>query len=89
MSWDRYVAPFSYGLWMAVAISVCALGVCLALTNYGHESHQNLSLIAIVFYIPACFCQQGKAKYSYECFYFRLCFLSQYCSILFSHFGHS
>ena len=68
MAWDRYFAPFSYGLWMAVAISVCAITVCLALTNYGHESNQTLSLIDTVFYIPACFCQQGKSKLSYEFF---------------------
>jgi len=65
MAWDRYVTPFSYGLWLAVAIAACVLGVCLALTNYGHDSHQSLSIIATLFYIHACFCQQGKAKYSY------------------------
>jgi hypothetical protein len=27
MAWDRYVAPFGYGLWLAVAIAVCALSV--------------------------------------------------------------
>jgi hypothetical protein len=69
MVWGRYVAPFSYGLWLAVVITACVLGVCLGLTNYCHESHQSLSLIATVFYIPACFCQQGKkAKLSYEFF---------------------
>ena len=68
MAWDRYVTPFSYGFWLAVAIAGCALCVCLALTNYSHENHQRLSLIATVFYIPACFCQQGKAKHSYEFF---------------------
>ena len=77
MAWDRYVAPFSDSLWLAVAITVCALGVCLTLTNYGHENHRSLNLIATVFYIPACFCQQGKANHSYECLnvYFPLYFL--------------
>jgi len=77
MSWQRYVAPFSYSLWLAVAITGCVLRVCLALTNYGQENHQNLSLTATVFYIPACFCQQGKAKHSYECLnvYFPLYFM--------------
>jgi hypothetical protein len=65
MAWDRYVKTFNYGMWLAVAFVACVLGVCLALTNYGHESHQSLSIIATVLYIPACFCQQGKAKLSY------------------------
>jgi ABC-type spermidine/putrescine transport system permease subunit I len=65
MAWDRYVKPFSNSMWLAVAIVACALGVCLALTNYGHESHRSLSIIATIFYIPACFCQQGKDKHSY------------------------
>jgi hypothetical protein len=66
MVWDRYVAPFSYGWWLAVAIAACALGACLALTNYGHESNQNLTVSAIFFYIYACFCKQGQS-YKY-CF---------------------
>ena len=61
MVWDRYFTPFSYGLWLAVAFAVCAIGVCLALTNYGHERNQNLSVSAILFYIHACFCQQGQS----------------------------
>jgi hypothetical protein len=60
MAWDRYVAPFSYGLWLAVVIAVCALSVCLALTNYGHDSNQGLTVPAVLFYIHACFCQQGE-----------------------------
>jgi hypothetical protein len=64
MAWDRYVAPFSYGLWLAVAIVACALGVCLALVNYGHERNQNLTVSAIFFYVHACFCQQGQTDIS-------------------------
>jgi hypothetical protein len=64
MTWDRYVAPFSYGLWLAVAIVACALSVCLALTNYGRERNQGIALSALVFYIPACFCQQGQSDKS-------------------------
>ena len=60
MAWDRYVTPFSYSLWLAVAIAACAISVCLALTNYGHERNQNLSLSTILFYIHASFCQQGQ-----------------------------
>ena len=65
MAWDRYVAPFSYGLWLAVAIAACAISVCLALINYGTERNQDLSLMAILFYIHACFCQQGQTQKSY------------------------
>ena len=71
MAWDRYVTPFSYGLWLVAATIGCALGVCLALANFSNKSNQSLSLIATVFYIPSCFCQQGqKANPSYECFIF-------------------
>jgi hypothetical protein len=59
MAWDRYVAPFSYGLWLAVATAACALSVCLVLTTCGNERNQAFSLTATLFYIPACFCQQG------------------------------
>jgi hypothetical protein len=59
MAWDRYVAPFTYGLWLAVAIVACAIGVCLALTIYGHDRNQNLTLSAILFYIHARLCLQG------------------------------
>jgi hypothetical protein len=66
MAWDRYVAPFSYGLWLAVAIAVSVLSVCLALTVYGHKRKQSLTVSAIFFYIQACFCQQGQ---SYNLFF--------------------
>ena len=73
MAWDRYVTPFSYGLWLVAATIGCALGVCLALANFSNKSNQSLSLIATVFYIPSCFCQQGqKANPSYEFFIFSL-----------------
>jgi hypothetical protein len=66
MSWDRYVTPFNYGLWLAVAIAVCALSVCLALNFFGHDRNQSLIVPAVLFYIHACFCQQGeKVKSSY------------------------
>jgi len=76
MTWNRYVTPFSYGMWLAVAIAACVLCVCLALTNFSKNSKQRLSLIDTVFYIPSCFCQQGQmAKFLYELFinYFMLC----------------
>jgi len=66
MAWDRYVTPYSYGLWLAVAIAACAITVCLALTHYGHETKQNLKLSDILFYIHACFCQQGEKYKSYS-----------------------
>jgi hypothetical protein len=67
MAWDRYVTPFSHGLWLAAAITGCALGVCLAITNFSNKSNQSISLIATVFYIPSCLCQQGqKANPVYE-----------------------
>jgi hypothetical protein len=67
MAWDGYIAPFSYGLWRAVAIAACALSVGVAVTNFSHRSNQSLSLTATLFYIPACFCQQGQhANIHYE-----------------------
>jgi hypothetical protein len=69
MSWNRYVAPFSCGLWLAVVVAVCALTVCLALTNCGYGRNQGLTFSATIFYIHACFCQQGqKAFLLYELF---------------------
>ena len=65
MAWDRYVLPFSYGLWVAIAIAGCVLGVCLAFTSYGHERNQHLTVFAILFYIHACFCQQGQSNKIY------------------------
>ncbi|GFG33519.1 hypothetical protein Cfor_08717, partial [Coptotermes formosanus] len=64
MAWNRYVAPFNYGLWLAVAIAACNLSVCLALTACGHERNQGLTLPAAFFYIQACFCQQGQTHRS-------------------------
>jgi hypothetical protein len=69
MAWDRYVTPFSYGLWLAVVIAVCAFGVFLALANYAHERNQNLKVSAIFFYVHASFCQQGQIDKS-SCFIF-------------------
>jgi len=63
MTWDRYFTPFSYGLWLAVAIVVCVLSVCLVLTNYGHDSDQSLTVPAIFFYVFGCLCQQGEGTY--------------------------
>ena len=65
MTWDRYVAPFSYGLWLAVAIVVCVICVCLALANYGHERDQGLTVPVIFFYVFGCLCQQGETSNSY------------------------
>jgi hypothetical protein len=67
MAWVRYVTPFSYGLWLAVAIAACAISVCLALTSQGHEKNHNLTLSAILLYIHACFCQQGES-YKFQFF---------------------
>jgi hypothetical protein len=61
MAWDLYVTPFSFGLWLAVAIAACAISVCLALTNQGHEKNRNLTVSTILFYVHSCFCQQGKS----------------------------
>ncbi|XP_021923388.1 probable glutamate receptor [Zootermopsis nevadensis] len=63
MSWNLYLAPFSYGLWLAVAIACCALSVCLAVTNIsydGQKRNPTLSVVAIFFYILGCLCQQGQ-----------------------------
>jgi hypothetical protein len=65
MAWDRYVAAFSYGLWLAVSITACVVGVCLALSKYRHKKIQSLNVSAIIFYIHACFCQQGQSDKSY------------------------
>ena len=59
VAWDRYVTPFSYGLWLAVVFTICAISVCLALVNYGRERNQKLTLSTIFFNIHACFCRQG------------------------------
>jgi hypothetical protein len=61
MAWDRYVTPFSYGLWLAVAITVCVIGICVAVTNYGHERKRNITFSEILFSIHASFCQQGES----------------------------
>ena len=76
MNWNRYVARFSYNMWLAVAMAACALCVFLALTNFSKNSKQRLSLIDTVFYIPSGFCQQGQmANILYELFIksFMLC----------------
>jgi hypothetical protein len=65
MAWDSYVAGFSYGLWLAVAITACAFGVCLSLSNYERQRKQSLTVSAVFFYIHACFCQQGQSHKSY------------------------
>jgi hypothetical protein len=65
MIWDRYVAPISYNLWLALAIAACAIGVCLALANYGREKNKSLTVSAIFFYIHACVCQQGQSYKPY------------------------
>ena len=98
MTWDRYVTPFSYGLWLAVAIASCALGVCLALQNYCHSRNHSLAVSATFFYIQARFCQQGQNDKSY-CFTFIFyiifcCFITQFnfslqfCLNLVSHFSY-
>ena len=82
MIWDRYIAPFSYGLWLAVGITSCALGVCLALTNYGHERNQSLTVSAIFFYIHACFCRQGQC-YKSCCFLNPITWIHFFIPVLF------
>jgi hypothetical protein len=66
MAWERYVAPFTCGLWLAVAIAACALSVSLALTSCGNERNQGPTLPAVFFYIHACFCQQGQTHKSHR-----------------------
>ena len=61
MAWDRYVTPFSYGLWLALAVAACVISVCLALTSQGREKDHNLTVSAILFYIHASFCQEGES----------------------------
>ena len=72
---DRYVTPFSYGLWLAVAFTICAIRVCLALINYGRERNQNLTLSTTLFNIHACFCRQGQSDES-------CCFTSLFLYVL-------
>jgi hypothetical protein len=48
MAWDRYVTPFSYGLWLAVATAACVLCVCLALTNFS-KNKQKFDIIDTLF----------------------------------------
>ena len=69
MAWNRYITPFSYGFWLAVAIAACVLCACLALTNFSNNSKQRFNLRDILFYIPSCLCQQGqKVNPLYESF---------------------
>jgi hypothetical protein len=89
MSWDRYFAPFSYGLWLAVAAAACALSVCLALTACGHGRNQGRTVPAVFFYISACFCQQGqKIQSTYVAFllYLHFLMLLSYTILQFSSF---
>lgn len=63
MAWNRYVSPFSHGLWLAVAMSGCALCLCLAITNFSHDRQKekhSLTASEILFYIFGCLCQQGQ-----------------------------
>jgi hypothetical protein len=69
VAWDRYVKPFNYGLWLAIAFTVCVIGVCRALINYGYERNQSLTVSAILFNIHACFCLKGWG-YILFCFKF-------------------
>jgi len=99
MAWNRYITPFSYRLWLAVAIAAFVLCVCLALTNFSNNSKQRLSLIDTLFYIPTCFCQQGqKVNLIYEVFillfmllllvpFFHICCL--FVGFLLNNFYHS
>jgi hypothetical protein len=63
MAWNRYVAPFSYGLWLAVVMAACTLGVCLSFTNCSQDDRKNqqsLTVIEMFFFIFGCLCQQGQ-----------------------------
>jgi hypothetical protein len=63
MAWNRYFAPFSYGLWLAVVMAACTLGVCLSFTNFsqdGRKNQQSLMVIEMFFFIFGCLCQQGQ-----------------------------
>ena len=77
MACDRYVTPFSYGLWLAGAIAACAISIFLALTNKGREKNRNLTVSAILFYIHACFCQQGES--------YKFLFLTLYIYVFIFH----
>jgi hypothetical protein len=79
MRWERYVAPFSYGLWLAVGIAVCVLSVCLALTNYGHEGVQGLTVSDVFFYVFGCMCLRGETSNSY----FSLVLLSKIYAVIY------
>jgi len=93
MTWDRYVAPFSNCLWLVVAIAVCVLSVCLALTNYGHyknyghDKNDGLTVPAILFYVFGCLCQQGETSTSYFSVVSLVCLCLNLRFFLFSAFG--
>jgi hypothetical protein len=83
MAWNRYMTPFSFGLWLAVAIVACVLCICLTLTNFSKNSEQRFSLIDTLFYIPSCFCQQGQnANPLYELFILSFILLSNVCRFM-------
>ena len=83
VAWDRYVTPFSYGLWLAVAFTISAVSVCLAFINYDRERNQNLTLSTILFNIHSCSCRQGQSDKSC-CF----TFLVLYVLILYHRFNY-
>ena len=93
MTWDRYISPFSNCLWLAVAIAVCVLSVCLALTyyghdrNYGHDKNHGLTVPAILFYVFGCVCMQGETSASYFSLVSPLGLCLYLRSFLFSAFG--
>jgi len=95
MAWNRYVTPFSYGMWLAVAMAACVLCVCLALTNFSNKNKQRLSLIDTLFYIISCFCLKGQCLWIiYPVFYASFCsslisYLLSFCEVFLKSFSHS
>jgi hypothetical protein len=66
-TWDTYLAPFSYKLWLAVLCTLLVLAAGLAITfnigsHIGIEETDRItqySLYDSFLYIFGCFCQQG------------------------------
>ncbi|XP_021924652.1 probable glutamate receptor [Zootermopsis nevadensis] len=86
--WGRYVAPFSLGLWVAVATAVCALSFCLWLTAALQAREKKFAATEAMFYVFGTLCQQGQPD-SAVCTAVRAVELTSYMTSLVLFAGYS
>jgi squalene cyclase len=60
MTWGRYITPFSFRLWVAVATVVCTLSFSLWLTASFQVKGKKLTATEAIFYVFGTVCQQGQ-----------------------------